>query len=48
MTRIENVRKSGFADEVIIEETVGQRKSVMCRNITLISLQSSSRLDRGI
>ncbi len=27
MTRIENVRKSGFADEVIIEETVGQKIS---------------------
>lgn len=27
MTRIENVKKSGFADEVIIEETVGQKIS---------------------
>ena len=27
MTRIENVRKSGFADEIIIEETVGQKFS---------------------
>lgn len=27
MTRIENVKKSGFADEVIIEETVGQKVS---------------------
>ena len=27
MTRIENVRKSGFADEVIIEESVGQKIS---------------------
>jgi choline-phosphate cytidylyltransferase len=25
MTRIENVRKSGFADEIIIEESVGQK-----------------------
>ena len=25
MTRIENVKKSGFADEIIIEETVGQK-----------------------
>ena len=32
MTRIENVKKSGFADEVIIEE--------MFRNTTLTSLQS--------
>jgi glycerol-3-phosphate cytidylyltransferase len=27
MTRIENVRKSGFADEIIIEEAVGQKVS---------------------
>ncbi len=27
MTRIENVRKSGFADEIVIEETVGQKIS---------------------
>ena len=27
MTRIENVRKTGFADEIIIEETVGQKFS---------------------
>ena len=27
MTRIENVKKSGFADEVIIEEAVGQKIS---------------------
>lgn len=27
MTRIENVKKSGFADEVIIEESVGQKVS---------------------
>lgn len=27
MTRIENVRKSGFADEIIIEETIGQKAS---------------------
>lgn len=27
MTRIENVKKTGFADEVIIEETVGQKIS---------------------
>lgn len=27
MTRIENVRKSGFADEIIIEETIGQKIS---------------------
>ena len=27
MTRIENVKKSGFADEVIIEESVGQKIS---------------------
>jgi len=27
MTRIENVKKTGFADEVIIEETVGQKVS---------------------
>lgn len=27
MTRIENVKKTGFADEVIIEETIGQKVS---------------------
>ncbi len=27
MTRIENVRKTGFADEIIIEETIGQKVS---------------------
>lgn len=27
MTRIENVRKSGFADEIIIEEAIGQKVS---------------------
>lgn len=27
MTRIENVRKTGFADEIIVEETVGQKVS---------------------
>ena len=27
MTRIENVRKTGFADEIIIEESVGQKFS---------------------
>ena len=27
MTRIENVRKSGFADEIIIEESIGQKVS---------------------
>ena len=27
MTRIENVRKSGFADEIIIEEASGQKVS---------------------
>lgn len=25
MTRIENVRKTGFADEIIIEESIGQK-----------------------
>lgn len=27
MTRIENVKKTGFADEIIIEETAGQKFS---------------------
>lgn len=27
MTRIENVKKTGFADEIIIEETIGQKVS---------------------
>jgi len=27
LTRIENVRKSGFADEIVIEETIGQKIS---------------------
>ena len=27
MTRIENVKKTGFADEVIIEESIGQKVS---------------------
>ena len=26
MTRIENVKKTGFADEVIIEESIGQTR----------------------
>ena len=42
MTRIENVRKTGFADEIIIEESVGQKFSDIKKyNIILIFLQSA-------
>lgn len=41
MTRIENVRKSGFADEIIIEETVGQKNSDIKKyNIDIFAIGS--------
>lgn len=41
MTRIENVRKSGFADEIVIEETVGQKISDIKKyNIDIFAIGS--------
>lgn len=41
MTRIENVKKSGFADEVIIEESVGQKvRDVKKYNIDIFTVGS--------
>lgn len=41
VTRIENVKKTGFADEIIIEETVGQKvNDIKKYNIDILTVGS--------
>ena len=41
VTRIENVKKTGFADEIIVEESAGQKFSDICKyNIDIFTVGS--------
>lgn len=41
MTRIENVRKTGFADEIIVEETIGQKiTDIQKYNVDILTVGS--------